>query len=123
MADSKSEFTKRLRNRIKYGGISGGEEKSPPNYSSVQAKLSGVGVIFDADTYEYDVQTESDHSFTMHTVKAKDGREAYFEVKEGKLYAFLSFGLNVEIWQGLLVIGARSYKDDVRARKRSPRHR
>ena len=69
-------------------------------------------MIFDSDRYEYDVQSESDDSFTMHSVKSRDGSEAYFEVKDGELYAFLSFGLNVEIWRGLLVIGARSYKDD-----------
>jgi hypothetical protein len=123
MIDNESELTERLRERLRSGGISGGEEKSPPNYSSVPAELRGVGVIFDSDSYEYKVQSESDDSFTMHTIKSRDGREAYFEVKDGQLYAFLSFGLNVEIWRGLLVVGARSYKDDDRERKRSSRSR
>jgi hypothetical protein len=111
MTDIELELAERLKERVMFGGISGGEQKSPPNYSSIPAGGIITGVIFDQDIYDHNVQTEA--GLAMHSIMAKDGREAYFEVNENeKLYSFLSFGLNVEIWKSVLVIGDPSYKDN-----------
>jgi hypothetical protein len=122
MKTGSKELDKLLKDRNRYGGISGGWEASPPRLIGVPAKLGELGgVAFDREMYSYDVQTEL--GLAMHSVKAKDGREAYFEVVDGKLRSFLCFGLNVEIWQGLLVIGARSHKDDEREAEQKRRRR
>jgi hypothetical protein len=78
--------------------------------------MSGLwGVAFDPKRYRYSCQAIA-RNHDAHVVTAKDGREAYFEIKGRELYAFLSHGLNVEIWRGLLVVGAPKSKELKRER-------
>lgn len=115
-----SKIAKVLKEYIEHGGITGGE--TPGYLEILPAKLGSVlGIAFDPKRHKCEEHPEPSENLVAYTVKSNDGREAYFEVKHGKIYALVSKGLNIEIWRRLLVIGARTDRQVDKVKKRSVR--
>ena len=109
MQADRKKITALLKERRKNGGGITGCEPNPPKLKFVEAQLDGVfGIAFDPERHVHTVQAD-EPGLTFHTVKGEDDQEVYFEVKDGALYALLSTtGMNLEIWRGLIVAGART---------------
>lgn len=120
MKPDRAKLSKVLEDYLEYGGVTGAE--IPRKVDCIPAKHGSVlGVAFDPTLYKCEKHQDPSEDVDAYTLKAKKGGEAYIEVKNGKLYALISTGPNVEIWQNLLVIGARTDREIKAAKKTSNR--